>query len=1041
MKAVNYRSRIYLLLILLGCVTFFSSCSDDYSSPIDEGSKNNGKDIVMTFQMPKTTTAGGNTPKAISAVDENKISEIDVLAFKQDAGKWVYTYKSIGTNITDAPEPNENKYKKQFNVEVLKESFDQQFVIIANARRAINDITNWEQLVGTEKEALLEMLVFENPNASVWKATSSSDFRAFPMWGETIAQKIDENTKTIGGIKVLRAISRVDIALGTEAQKTFELTDVYIYNTKTRGYVVPKSENLDNTGTAIKAQVPPATGTVPHNDYDSNNPNLKALKYKITTPISFEREIYLLEASAVADMNARDAATCLVIGGKYNGGETTWYRVDNLEDIKDATGNIVEQKYKDFLRNHQYRFNILSVNGPGHPEPEISFKEKTINMVAEIKEWDDGKVGDIYFDGQNYISVNPGIELNFMKDAASKTDTIKTDVVAGFKITGITYKEGSSSGWISIDKPLNTALGMSEEEVPLKVDVTQNNDGKERVGYIHIEAGRLRLKITVTQGVSSKSVFEFISMDNVNGQGLAIPRAGGQVVTTVKSNIKWKLKALRGNNPVYEIESEEPTSEATENSITLDIDPLTRFWKDDQLMDTEIDVWIEYILDGEIVVAQKATFYQVPYDIKPVNLVPTSINKYGEVLELEFKGYFPKMPFRVIDEEGNYVSDIVYIAKTGDIVNNDVYSSKIKFLVYSNYSGRDRQLSIQYERPLVVEGDPNAKEWKELATVMQEKNGLTLPTAGYKATRGVLGIGAKTGKLRLDGSNGLYGGTATYIDKNGNPQPEDVYMVCFTWGSLFALKAEMLNQFKDQISVSSIGDMNVPDGKIESLNDFIAWLPPGYLGDINNLPLHDIVKNLFLGGDEDLANLINQHHYLRIPTCWGNYFPAYNDLSTGIGDPCRAAQNEVDDNYGDYRTPWGTSDGNHEALLTYGGDIPAPELGADNLYFMQNAYYQEADRQYLPAYALVYSIEQIMYDENGEDLEQPYIMFSYKADYPNKANRRIFYSYWTSVKGNQNTLNENAFMLYGGVVPGDYHSFQNPKYVYRNAAMPVRCVK
>lgn len=51
----------------------------------------------------------------------------------------------------------------------------------------------------------------------------------------------------------------------------------------------------------------------------------------------------------------------------------------------------------------------------------------------------------------------------------------------------------------------------------------------------------------------------------------------------------------------------------------------------------------------------------MPYDLVPLNTIPTSINKYGEHLELELKGYFPKMPFRVIDEEDNYVSDVTEI--------------------------------------------------------------------------------------------------------------------------------------------------------------------------------------------------------------------------------------------------------------------------------------------------------------------------------------------------------------------------------------------
>ena len=65
------------------------------------------------------------------------------------------------------------------------------------------------------------------------------------------------------------------------------------------------------------------------------------------------------------------------------------------------------------------------------------------------------------------------------------------------------------------------------------------------------------------------------------------------------------------------------------------------------------------------------------------------------------------------------------------------------------------------------------------------------------------------------------------------------------------------------------------------------------------------------------------------------------------------------------------------------------------------------------SYALIYTLEEIHTDENGEDLEQSYYMVSYRADYPGRTPRRRFYSYWTSVKGNQNELNENAYILHG----------------------------
>lgn len=987
-------------------IAIFTACSDDYLDG-DNGYENTGKEILMTFHMPNASTPKVKATRSISDIDENKINDIDVLAFRKTPdGKWIYNYKSVGTNIVDAPDANESKNKKQFSVEVLKEDFEQQFVIIANAREEINNL-DWSSLEGKEKEELLSLLVFDNQGK--WNTTSSSDFRAFPMWGETGARTINESTKTIGGINVLRAISRVDLILSDNAKADFKLTDVYIYNTKTKGYIVPFAENFDvSNNKVIKAQVP--TGL--HNDYDPANPNAKALQYKITTDTLFERSIYLLEAAAVSSINDRDKATCLVVGGKYKDGQTTWYRIDLFEN--DASGKVTEN-YKDLLRNHQYRFNISNVSGPGHPNPETAFKEKTINMIAEVKVWDDGEVGDIIFDEQHYISINPSRILEFGKEESQIALKIKTDVLAGFKITKITDAAGNiltdGNLWFSIgDYQLNNSYGTNEKEESIPLKVKENTTGAERVAYMYMEAGRMNVMIKITQSIVSLNLFQFVSMENVDGKGLAIPRVGGQVKVTVNSNIPWKLKGKRGENEAEEIFTPSHIGgEAEEATLTLNIDPISRFWKDDYEVETDINVWIEYELNGQVVKAQENIFYQVLYDFNVENTIPSTINRYGDYIEVNLKGLFPEMLVRVVDGAGNCVSDIATMPRTGDIVNNNNFSSKVKFLVYSNYSGSSRDLYIQYERPIYDENDENAKEWKELSKITQESNGLKLPTTGYKATRGVLGIGARTGKLRLDGSYGLYGGTATYIDKDGVKKGEDVYMVCFMWGSLVALHAPKLEGSEMEILLVS------EDGSNEkTLGDIIAWLPPGFNGDIDL--------------DQGYMDLIPFNELHLLPE---------NNLTTGYGDPCRSAQNELSDGgapaYGSYRMPWGTDGYNQEAYNSYGD--PKPELettgAGSGYYYLKNTYYAEELRQYIPAYGLIYSFK---LDEDNNP-----IGIAYMADNADIASRRDYMAYWASTTVSSIPSNDEAYIFSRGSIPSGYPPYgtQLPKFL----ALPIRCVK
>ena len=198
-------------------VSLFTSCSNDYNidSPIGGGDETE-KNIIMSFQMPRALAPSDMTTRAINETDENAIQTIDVLAFKKEGEGWVYVYKTIGENITNV---GSTENKKQFSVKVSIESYPQQFVLITNAHDAIEKIS--DSNLGDEKEVLLQSLTFEN--TGIWNVSSSSDFKPFPMWGESEPQVITKNTNSLKKqVPVLKALLRVDIALA-ESVKNFEL--------------------------------------------------------------------------------------------------------------------------------------------------------------------------------------------------------------------------------------------------------------------------------------------------------------------------------------------------------------------------------------------------------------------------------------------------------------------------------------------------------------------------------------------------------------------------------------------------------------------------------------------------------------------------------------------------------------------------------------------------------------------------------------------------------------------------------------------------
>lgn len=1003
------------LLIFTGCI------AEPYESI---GSADDGlRSVLMTFKMPSSTSSNGATKSvALEDTDETSVKHIDVLAFKKEGAQWKFVYKAVGSNITDAPGGGDKKEIKRFNVTVQKDPEAQVFVVIANAEAMVNAF-DWDAAVGREKDALLKQLTFSLDPSTAWPVGQGDPFRPFPMQGESPEVIIKNDTEQVGGINLLRGIARVDVITSEEAQKNFKLQHIYVYNTKTKGYIAPNL--VDGV-----IQIPSGA----HNDYVSAE-EPKRLEYNVPDQISLEKTIYLLEAASKT-VDDWTKTTCLVVGGSYEDGNTSWYRVDH---ITPKAGNTPEM-YGEFVRNHQYRFNIISVSGPGYPDPDTAFKERAINMEVVVKDWDKGDVGDIVFDGQHYISFIPCRSVEFGKEGGTRTVHIQTDILEGFQVTGISQEDGTpmgTNGWLTIDgQYMNTPLGKGEQLVKLPM-TAKADPAQERKAIVHVEAGRLKVDILVTQRIVTLSAFEFMSMKNVDGQGLAIPRKGGKVEVTAKSNLEWTVFAQRGTNLFKEV-IPAIEGEPAENTVTIPIEPLSRLWLDAQEMETEIDVWIEFEYEGKKIIVQPTEFYQVPYDIFVAEStpLPTEINKYGEFLELELKGYFPEMPFRLVDESGNIVSDYATAKATGDLVNKDNLSTIIEFLAYSNYSGSARNLKLQYLRPNLKNG-VEGEEWRELKTIRQESNGLTLPTDGYKATRGVLGVGEKTGKLRLDGSYNFFGGTATYIDRDGVEKGEDVYMVCFMWGSVIGLKAEKLSSSKDNIVISLNGTAE------KTLKDIVVWLPPGFESELNNLPLTD---GDYLGLDEPFhITDVPLNSYFRITPSYEQDIPQTFDFVKGHGDPCRLAQNEIKlkaPSYGSSRMPWGLGKEDHEYFHIYGTSPELHNSGDGNgYYFFSNAYYGESsNRRFLPAYGIIYDLERTE-NEEGETA----VVVNYKADYSNRNPRRDALFYWTSVVNSSNPMKTDAKILRIGVFGDDelpgYASVSEAYEAYKYAAMPVRCVR
>ncbi len=473
-----------IILPLLGLMTVIS-CSNEWEYE-GTGSGSTSPDsvhVTLSVQLP-----GQSTPKtyAISESSENYIKTFDVLAFIIDPDDKTekFSYRSQGALSTD------NGSEKVFKVTLLRSNEQYRFVCITNSKAQLDQLGKIEK--GTLKEDITKQLIFRN--ATKWEATSDQQFTPFPMWGESEPTVIRAEMTELGDVALTRMLARMDVALTTDAAKqVFKLESVHLFNRKTRGHIVPNTtEGYWENGKAEKATLPA--------DNEEQNPLtiVEAIEYSkpAGSDVVFEQEIYTFEAQAPSSGLAHEA-TCLVIGGIYEeDNKATYYRIDFLE--KD------QKTYKDILRNHLYRVNIVKVEGSGYDTPEEAFDAKNLNMEVEIVMWDQGEMKEIVFDGQYLLAVSRSEFTLTSGEKLLNELTVFTDYPKGWQAS-----VPEDSEWITIIEEYQS--GPADEKSPLKFNVQKNETGFIRNGRLLVTAGRLNYVIKINQ--TPEEDFNLLVMD------------------------------------------------------------------------------------------------------------------------------------------------------------------------------------------------------------------------------------------------------------------------------------------------------------------------------------------------------------------------------------------------------------------------------------------------------------------------------------------------------------------------------------------------
>ncbi|GHT02289.1 hypothetical protein AGMMS49525_05540 [Bacteroidia bacterium] len=483
MKRVNsiLNSQWRLIFLLL---PFFAGCQDLSDSGRGQLLSGDEQEITLNLNVPGKIQTD---LRSITSDDEKAISEVDVLAFDvHPADSIIFSY--LVTKAAMTTDESGNQVLKI--VAQIKPGVQQQFVVITNAHQEVTNLVA-TGITGRKKANVFAQLqVSLGATPTKWNAVSSVNFQAFPMWGESAPVEIIKTNKPTINIDLLRMVARIDVKLDTTVAgltSMFKIGAVYLYNSNTAGLIVPTSANVTINGSGKPAVT---QASIPAG-LNSPRGSVTAIEYLATTPgdsVAIQGAIYTFETAASA---APDSATCVVIGGYYNGNysKMTYYRV-NFYDTDGTT-------LLDILRNRQYNLTIKRINSAGYDTPQEAFDAKAINGITTIVEWEDGD-WDIVTNGQYYLTINKNV-FKYSKGAQSDSVEVKTDYIAAdnlqWKIVSITdLATSTAANWITITKKdstvgFNFAVSAYVSATPLEI----------RSAEIIVQAGVLMRKISIQQ--------------------------------------------------------------------------------------------------------------------------------------------------------------------------------------------------------------------------------------------------------------------------------------------------------------------------------------------------------------------------------------------------------------------------------------------------------------------------------------------------------------------------------------------------------------
>ena len=252
------------------------------------------------------------------------------------------------------------------------------------------------------------------------------------MCGEiAIPGGLDAGSNNNFSATMLRAVAKVEVVKTLEADSYgFEIASIAIYRHNTKVQLSPDVANM-----AALPDLGVAGPSVPsHSSLSSVPVSVSAGEDGSISPL------YIPESGSVQNIAERTlAATCVVVGGKFNGSEDiTYYRMD-------FNSGIEGHPFGQVLRNHHYVFNIKKVLSDGWPTAQEAATNIANSIVAEVKEWQDFTTFMFYGEQGGYMGISSRDVVLRYREGYTKTVYVNSTVPFSLQLLD---SEGDGTGTI-----------------------------------------------------------------------------------------------------------------------------------------------------------------------------------------------------------------------------------------------------------------------------------------------------------------------------------------------------------------------------------------------------------------------------------------------------------------------------------------------------------------------------------------------------------------------------------------------------------------